>query len=42
MNSKNKKTVELIFKNPVQANISWTDIEGLLVALGGEFGLKIP
>jgi hypothetical protein len=36
MNSKHKKTIELVFKNPVQANISWTDIEGLLVALGGE------
>ena len=36
MNSKHKKTIELVFKNPVQANILWTDIEGLLVALGGE------
>ena len=36
MNSKNKKTVELIFRNPVQANILWSDIEGLLVALGAE------
>ena len=36
MNSKHKKTIELVFKNPVQVNILWTDIEGLLVALGGE------
>jgi hypothetical protein len=36
MNSKNRKTAELIFRNPVQANILWADIEGLLVALGGE------
>jgi len=36
MNSKHKKTIELVFKNPVQANILWTDIEGLLVALGSE------
>ena len=36
MNSKHRKTIELIFKNPVQANILWADIEGLLVALGGE------
>jgi len=36
MNSKHRKTIELIFKNPVQANILWTDIEGLLAALGGE------
>ena len=26
----------MVFKNPVQANILWTDIEGLLVALGGK------
>jgi len=36
MNSKHRKTIELIFKNPVQANIPWMDIEGLLVGLGGE------
>ena len=36
MNAKQRKTMELVFKNPVQANILWTDIEGLLVALGGE------
>ena len=36
MNSKHKKTMELVFKNPIQANILWTDIEGLLVALGAE------
>ena len=28
--------MELVFKNPIQANILWTDIEGFLVALGGE------
>jgi hypothetical protein len=28
--------MELVYKNPTQANILWTDIEGLLVALGGE------
>ena len=28
--------MDLVFKNPVQANIPWADIEGLLVALGGE------
>jgi len=26
----------LIFKDPVQANILWTDIEGLLAALGSK------
>ena len=34
MNSKHKKTMDLLFKNPVQANILWTDLEGLFVALG--------
>ena len=28
--------MDLVFKNPVQANILWTDIESLLFALGGE------
>ena len=28
--------MESVFKHPVQADILWTDIEGLLVALGGE------
>jgi len=36
MNSRHKKIMGLIFKNPVQTNITWTDIEGLLVALGSE------
>jgi len=36
MNSKHKKTMELVYKNPIQANILWTDIEGLLVSLGAE------
>jgi len=36
MNSKHRKTIELIFKNPVHANILWTDIERLFVGLGGE------
>jgi len=36
MNSKHKKTLELIFKTPVQPDIHWADIEGLLVALGAE------
>ena len=36
MNSKQKKTLELVNKNPVQANILWSDIEGLFVALGAD------
>ena len=34
MNAKQKKVYEQIFKNPVQANIEWQDIENLLKALG--------
>ena len=28
--------MELVFKNPIQANIPWTDIERLFTALGAE------
>ena len=28
--------MELIFKSPIQAEILWSDIEGLLAALGAE------
>ena len=28
--------MESIFKDPIQTNIMWSDIESLLVALGGE------
>ena len=36
MNSKQKKTMEMVFRNPVQAGILWADIEGLFTALGAE------
>jgi len=36
MNSKHKKVLGLILKNPVQASIMWADIEGLLIALGAK------
>ena len=36
MNSKHKKTLELVFKTPIQPDIPWVDIEELLVALGAE------
>ena len=36
MNTKQKKTMESVFKNPLQADILWIDIENLLAALGGE------
>ena len=36
MNSKNQKVYEEIFRNPIQANIKWEDIEKLLISLGAE------
>ena len=36
MKAKHKKTLQAIFDNPVRANIGWTDIENLLVALDAE------
>jgi len=36
MNSKHKKTLELVFKDPIQSNILWSDIIGLFVALGSK------
>ncbi len=34
MNSKQKKVYEKIFKNPVQSDIEWSEIENLLKSLG--------
>ncbi len=36
MKPKHHRTLEGIFTDPVRANINWTDIEALLVALGAE------
>jgi HicA toxin of bacterial toxin-antitoxin, len=36
MKSRHRKTLSEICKNPVQSNISWIDIESLLIALGAE------
>jgi len=36
MNSKNIKILDRIFTNPIQANINWTDIENLFIALGAD------
>ncbi len=30
MNKKQRKTLEQIFKNPVQSNVKWNDIETFL------------
>ena len=34
MNSRHTKTLEAIFSNPVNGNLEWSRIEGLLVGLG--------
>ncbi len=34
MNSRQKKVYERIFKNPVQSDIEWAEIENLLKSLG--------
>jgi len=36
MNSKQKKTLTAVFKNPVSGTIDWADIESLLIAAGCE------
>jgi len=36
LSSKHRKTLRDIFENPIRANISWIDIENLLVACGAE------
>jgi hypothetical protein len=34
MNSKQRKTLDAVFSEPVNANIAWSDIESLLLAMG--------
>jgi len=36
MNAKNRKTLGLIFHNPLKSDIPWKDIESLFNALGGD------
>lgn len=36
MNSKHIKTLTAIFAKPIASNIKFSDIEGLVIALGGE------
>jgi HicA toxin of bacterial toxin-antitoxin, len=36
LNSKQRETLELIYTNPIPANINWKDIESLFVALGAD------
>ena len=36
MNKKQRRTLHKVFEEPERADISWNDIEGLLVALGAK------
>jgi hypothetical protein len=36
MGSSHRKTLQAIFEDPVRSNILWSDVEKLLLALGGE------
>lgn len=36
MNSKHRKTLALIFRDPVSATIAWDDVESLLLAVGAK------
>jgi hypothetical protein len=36
MNSKQRRTLEAVFKHPIKANVLWPDVESLLAALGCE------
>ncbi len=36
MNSKQKKTLNDIFSKPTKNNILWSDIEKLIISIGGE------
>ena len=35
LNKKRRKTLDEIFESPVRSDIVWTDIEKLIIALGG-------
>lgn len=34
LNNKQRKTLELIFTDPIAANLNWQDVENLFTALG--------
>ncbi|KAA3598479.1 MAG: type II toxin-antitoxin system HicA family toxin [Calditrichaeota bacterium] len=36
MQTKHQKTLEQIFKNPLPANLAWSSIENLFLALGAQ------
>ena len=34
MNSRHRRTLEAVFRDPVSGTLAWTDVEGLLLAAG--------
>ena len=36
MNTKHRKTFDLIYENPVRSDVVWSDIESLLINVGAE------
>jgi len=36
LRSKHRKTLQAVFETPVRANISWADIESMLIACGAK------
>lgn len=40
MKRKHQKTLELIFARPTSGNISWADVEALLLELGAELSQR--
>ena len=36
MNAKHRKTLSLVFENPVRSDVNWADIEALLLHAGAE------
>lgn len=36
MQSKHRKTLEAVFDDPVRANVLWSDVEALFVAVGAK------
>ncbi len=36
MNSKHRRTLEVVYTDPVSGTVAWADIEGLLIAAGAQ------
>ena len=36
MNSKHRRTLEVVFTDPVSGSVAWADIESLLIAAGAQ------